>query len=566
VALNSTTSNYAKQINIAYPKAGQDNDSQGFRTNFTNIQNSLLAADQDIQNLYSNLVLTNSTSTNFHYNRIVQAVFQNCADQIYSASDTGGNITVDVSQGGYQDYQLANDVVFSASFWPTTGYGSVIVACTPSVQSVNVSFAGSVVPIGIGTAFPESITIKTFYQIWSADAGTTVYVTKIGNNNSVVASATATDLTAYNSLTINDRRFTTGTNYSNVVSANGMYGTLALIPNQVITTLNGSTVTVPGTVSIFAVANGYGIKVGATTQVATTGTQFTVTAVSGTNITVTPSLPSQYVSVPASITFTNPFFSNQPSLVYQAASAPASTGAVGDTPGRIFASSTTLHASFANYDGVNQNWMKISADSVVRQLPAGTSATTVSVSNSSTVIATTEFAQNLVSMAIYGGLHSSFPQGIITLWYGNVASIPAGWALCNGQSVNGYTTPDLRNRFVIGASGDNSNTAVTTVSGSTSTIGGQTDTPVVAHFHSAITNLTDPGHQHQSQYDGRTPGSIDYTGAGSEIGGMGTTYNYPTTSSLTGISATTSILSTGTSGVNANLPPYYALCYIMKVT
>jgi hypothetical protein len=565
VALNSTTSNYAKQINIAYPKAGQDNDSQGFRTNFTNIQNSLLAADQDIQNLYSNLVLTNSTSTNFHYNRIVQAVFQNCADQVYSAAETNGNINIDVSQGGYQDYQLSNDVVFTPSGWPSTGYGSVIIACTPTIQSVNVSFFGTVTPIGVGTSFPDTITLKTFYQVWSADAGTNVYVTKIGNNNSVVASATATDLVAYNSVTINDRRFTTGTNYSNVVSANGMYGTLAMIPNQVTTTLNGSTITVPGSVSIFAVANGYGIKVGATTQVATTGTQFTVTAVSGTNITVTPSLPSQYVSVPASITFTNPFFSNQPSLVYQNTSAPAPTGAAGDTPGRIFASSSTLHASFANYDGVNSNWMRISGDHVVRQLPTGTSATTVAISNSSTVIATTEFAQNLVSAAVYGGIGGALPPGIITMWYGNVASIPAGWALCNGQSVNGYATPDLRNRFVIGSSGDNSGVAVTTVSGSTSTIGGQTDTPLVAHFHQAISNVSDPGHTHQSQYDGRTPSGIDGAGAGSEIGGMGTTYNYPTTSQVTGISVTTSILSTGTSGVNANLPPYYALCYIMKV-
>jgi hypothetical protein len=566
VALNSTTSNYAKQINIAYPKAGQDNDSQGFRTNFTNIQNSLLAADQDIQNLYSNLVLTNSTSTNFHYNRIVQAVFQNCADQIYSAPETSGNITVDVSQGGYQDYQLSNDVVFTPAFWPSSGYGSVIVACTPTVQSVAVSFFGTVTPIGIGTTFPDEITVKTFYQVWSADEGTTVYVTKIGNNSQVLTSATATDITAYNSLTIDNHQFTTGTNYQNVVSSNGMYGTLALIPNQVTTTLNGSTVTVPGTLSIFSVASGTGIKVGATTQVATSSTQFTVTAVTGTNITVTPSLPSQYVSVPASITFTNPFFSNQPSLVYQAASAPALTGAVGDTPGRIFASSSTLHASFANYDGVNQNWIRISADNVVRQLPAGTSATTVSIVNSSTVIATTEFTQNLVSAAIYGGIEGALPPGIITMWYGNIATIPAGWALCNGQTVNGFATPDLRNRFVIAAASDSAGVAVTTVSVSTSTVGGSTDIPLISHFHQAISNVIDPGHIHESQYDGRTPGSIDYNGSGSEIGGMGTGYNYPTTSTGTNISVTTSILATGTSnGSMANLPPYYALAYIMKV-
>ncbi len=41
------------------------------------------------------------------------------------------------------------------------------------------------------------------------------------------------------------------------------------------------------------------------------------------------------------------------------------------------------------------------------------------------------------------------PTGIITLWFGSIGTIPAGWALCDGTS----GTPDLRNRFVPGAGG-----------------------------------------------------------------------------------------------------------------
>ena len=48
------------------------------------------------------------------------------------------------------------------------------------------------------------------------------------------------------------------------------------------------------------------------------------------------------------------------------------------------------------------------------------------------------------------GNASAFVTGMIILWYGDTSNIPGGWVLCNGQ--NG--TPDLRNRFVIGA-GDN---------------------------------------------------------------------------------------------------------------
>jgi hypothetical protein len=42
---------------------------------------------------------------------------------------------------------------------------------------------------------------------------------------------------------------------------------------------------------------------------------------------------------------------------------------------------------------------------------------------------------------------SSLPAGVIVMWSGNLDTIPAGWALCDGSQ----NTPDLRNRFVLGA-------------------------------------------------------------------------------------------------------------------
>eukprot|EP01083_Nonionella_stella_P017978 50308_1 len=42
------------------------------------------------------------------------------------------------------------------------------------------------------------------------------------------------------------------------------------------------------------------------------------------------------------------------------------------------------------------------------------------------------------------------PKGSILIWSGNVQDIPKGWQLCDGQN----STPDLRNRFVVGASDD----------------------------------------------------------------------------------------------------------------
>lgn len=139
------------------------------------------------------------------------------------------------------------------------------------------------------------------------------------------------------------------------------------------------------------------------------------------------------------------------------------------------------------------------------------------------------------------------PTGTIVLWSGSIGSIPSGWALCNGS--NG--TPDLRNRFVVGA-------------GSTYAVdatGGSADAIVVSHTHTATSVVTDPGHFHTT-----TPGNpTNAVGANETLwSGDGSPGTNNSGSKTTGITVATTNASTGTSGTNANLPPYYALCYIMK--
>jgi hypothetical protein len=55
-----------------------------------------------------------------------------------------------------------------------------------------------------------------------------------------------------------------------------------------------------------------------------------------------------------------------------------------------------------------------------------------------------------VTATSYAG-YGAVPLGGIIMWSGAINTIPAGWALCNGQTVNGRTTPNLQDRFVIGA-------------------------------------------------------------------------------------------------------------------
>jgi microcystin-dependent protein len=144
-----------------------------------------------------------------------------------------------------------------------------------------------------------------------------------------------------------------------------------------------------------------------------------------------------------------------------------------------------------------------------------------------------------------------FPIGSIIIWYGSVAAIPEGWSLCNGQTVDSVTTPDLRERFVVGAGGDNS-----TVSGSgysVGDVGGSPDAVVVEHNHS-ITQ-TDHSHSYSRSRDGN-----NFGGDGQDVH-----QNY-STQPTGGAQANITIDNAGVSGINANLPPYYALCYIMRTS
>jgi hypothetical protein len=133
------------------------------------------------------------------------------------------------------------------------------------------------------------------------------------------------------------------------------------------------------------------------------------------------------------------------------------------------------------------------------------------------------------------------PSGAILLWSGSIGSIPAGYVLCNGNN----STPDLRDRFIVGA-------------GSTYAVdatGGSADATLPTHTHT--NTVTDPGHFHT--YDRATNASPQ---SGEATNCFVSNASANTSTETTGISVT--IANAGTSGTNANLPPYYALCYIMK--
>ena len=188
-----------------------------------------------------------------------------------------------------------------------------------------------------------------------------------------------------------------------------------------------------------------------------------------------------------------------------------------------------------------------------------------------------------------GGGGSSDPVGTIVAWAGSVANIPSDYQLCDGsaastselQAITGANVPDLRDRFVIGASDSTGDTTYPGLSpGST---GGSADATLVSHSHTVDSHSHGSGnlgtnnagnHRHSGTipipwYTGDTDRGTESSIFSSDNSQTQITdYQGDHNHSISGStgSASPATDSQGSTATNANLPPYYALCYIIKHT
>ena len=142
--------------------------------------------------------------------------------------------------------------------------------------------------------------------------------------------------------------------------------------------------------------------------------------------------------------------------------------------------------------------------------------------------------------------NTSIPVGGIIMWSGSI--IPTNWAICDGTS----PTPDLRNRFVIGSG----STYVQNATGGEATVT-LTSAEIPAHTH----GINDPGHSHQTGLQNNN--TTDTGGEATDFVRVDTPDSVQVTS--TTVSTGITIQQTGGGGSHNNLPPYYALAYIMRI-
>lgn len=155
------------------------------------------------------------------------------------------------------------------------------------------------------------------------------------------------------------------------------------------------------------------------------------------------------------------------------------------------------------------------------------------------------------------------PVGGILMWSGTLASIPTGFSLCDGT--NG--TPDLRDRFIVGAAnGQNPGT-----------VGGAATHLHAAHpDHSGVINHThpvnDPGHTHDQMRHATTTGALTGIVTAPDTSSSSPQIMGPTTGSRT-TGVTTQNPAGGVAAYShsahdsvSNLPPFYALAFIMRTS
>ncbi len=141
------------------------------------------------------------------------------------------------------------------------------------------------------------------------------------------------------------------------------------------------------------------------------------------------------------------------------------------------------------------------------------------------------------------------PVGGIIMWSGTKTALDAltNWVLCDDSAAAvSAGAPDLRDKFIIGAasfSDEGDGQWETNVTGSGTQSGGHKNTVLIGHSHSGMVGGSSTDDGVSTNYPGKNTANIGYTGVDQDCNS-----------------------NPDQTGENKNLPPYFALAYIMKIS
>jgi hypothetical protein len=176
-------------IDATYPKAGQDNSSQGFRDNFSAIKTNFTEAVTEIVTLQSNKANLDKAS-DFVDNEVTRAKFKDTSETVYAHGTAGGAIALNHTNGHYQTLTTNATVTLSFTNWPATAtLGRIILDITYASTAHTITIPATVLVSGNvsgGDGSSDTITCPTsgryLYEFLTSDNGTTILMHQVGNN------------------------------------------------------------------------------------------------------------------------------------------------------------------------------------------------------------------------------------------------------------------------------------------------------------------------------------------------------------------------------------------------
>jgi len=168
-------------IDEKFPVAGQDNDSQGFRDNFSIIKNSLATAKAEVSEL-EEITAKKNQDNDFNNNEIQRANFIQATEKVVLQA-TGVSLSLHWTYGSYQEITVTSDVSLTLSSWPDAGVlGKVRIAViSDGKNDYNITWASTMGnDILAAPGFENPFTVGSerwakIFDFWTTDGGDTVY-------------------------------------------------------------------------------------------------------------------------------------------------------------------------------------------------------------------------------------------------------------------------------------------------------------------------------------------------------------------------------------------------------
>ena len=175
-------------IDATFPVAGQDNNSQGFRDNFSATKNNLNTAKSEITDLQSNTAKLNANN-NFQNNELSGALFIANKVKVFDGGTVASSQDINLSNGHYQKFICSAPITLTFNEWSNTNNEQDIVYvellsnnATPRTVTFATVAGGT---FKIEETYSNPITVSdasnpVIYKFWSYNGGLTVFMEFVG--------------------------------------------------------------------------------------------------------------------------------------------------------------------------------------------------------------------------------------------------------------------------------------------------------------------------------------------------------------------------------------------------